>query len=73
MDIIQKQLQLDEIPHYSTLCKYSKRVPATALNQLFRKACSFMTDWKNATSLVAIDLSGFYRANFQYLKGYQPK
>ncbi len=59
MGIIQEQLQLDEIPHYSTLCKFSKRVPATVLNQLFRKACSFMTEWKSATSIVAIDSSGF--------------
>ena len=59
MSIIQEQLQLNEIPHYSTLCKFSKRVPATVLNQLFRKACSFMTEWKNATSVVAIDSSGF--------------
>jgi hypothetical protein len=59
MDIVQEQLQLNEIPHYSTLCKYSKRVPATVLNKLFRKACSFMAEWKNATSIVAIDSSGF--------------
>ena len=59
MGIIQEQLQLEEIPHYSTLCKFSKRVPSTFLNQLFRKACSFMTEWKNVTSIVAIDSSGF--------------
>jgi hypothetical protein len=59
MGIIQEQLQLDEIPHYSTLCKFSKRVPATVLNRLFRKVCSFMKEWKNATSVVAIDSSGF--------------
>lgn len=55
MDIVQEQLQLNNIPHYPTLCKFSKRVPATVLNQLFRKACSFMAEWKNATSVVAID------------------
>lgn len=59
MDIIQKQLHLNEIPHYSTLCKFSKRVPSAVLNQLFRKACSFMMEWKNVTSIVAIDSSGF--------------
>jgi len=59
MNIVQEQLQLNEIPHYSTLCKFSKRVPANVLNQLFRKACSFMTAWKNATSVVEIDSSGF--------------
>ncbi len=59
MGIIQEQLQLDEMPHYSTLFKFSKRVPATVLNQLFRKACSFMTEWKNTTLVVAIDASGF--------------
>ena len=59
MNIVQEQLQLNEIPHYSTLCKFLKRVPANVLNQLFRKACSFMTAWKNATSVVAIDSSGF--------------
>jgi len=59
MNIVQDQLQLSEIPHYSTLCKFSKRVPASILNQLFRKACSFMTSWKNVTSVVAIDSSGF--------------
>jgi len=59
MCIVQEQLELKEIPHYSTLCKFSKRVPATVLNQLFRKACSFMAEWKSATSVVAIDSSGF--------------
>jgi len=59
MGIVQEQLELKEVPHYSTLCKFSKRVPATVLNQLFRKACSFMAEWKNATSVVAIDSSGF--------------
>ena len=59
MGIVQEQLQLDEIPHYSTLCKFSKRVPSTVLNRLFRKACSFMTEWKDTTSIVAIDSSGF--------------
>jgi hypothetical protein len=59
MGIVQEQLQLNEIPHYSTLCKFSKRVPANVLNQLFRKACSFMMEWKNVPSVVAIDSSGF--------------
>ena len=59
MDIVQEQLQLNEIPHYSTLCKFSKRIPASALNQLFQKACSFMSEWNNSSSVVAIDLSGF--------------
>jgi hypothetical protein len=59
MGIIQDQLHLNEIPHYSTLCKFSNRVPATILNRLFRKACSFITEWKNVTSVVAIDSSGF--------------
>jgi hypothetical protein len=59
MDIVREQLQLNDIPHYPTLCKFSKRVPAPVLNQLFRKACSFMAEWKNATSVVAIDSSGF--------------
>jgi len=59
MDIVQEQLQLNEIPHYSTLCKFSKRIPASALNQLFQKACSFMSEWNNSSSVVAIDSSGF--------------
>ena len=59
MSIVQEQLHLNEIPHYSTLCKFSKRVPANVLNKLFQKACSFMTEWKNATSIIAIDSSGF--------------
>ena len=59
MNIVQEQLQLKEILHYSTLCTFSKRVPANGLNQLFRQACSFMTEWKNVTSVVAIDSSGF--------------
>ena len=59
MGIIQEQLQLNEIPQYSPLFKFSKRVPATVLYQLFRKACSFMTEWKNASSVVTIDPTGF--------------
>ena len=59
MDIVQEQLHLNEIPHYSTLCKFSKRIPASALNQLFQKACSFMSEWSNSSSVVAIDSSDF--------------
>jgi transposase len=59
MNIVQDQLELKEIPHYSTLCKFSKRISSTVLNQLFRKACSFMSEWKHVTTIVAIDSSGF--------------
>ena len=59
MNIVQDQLELKEIPHYSTLCKFSKRISSTILNQLFRKACSFMSEWKHVTTIVAIDSSGF--------------
>ena len=59
MGIVQEQLDLSEIPHYSTLCKFSKRVPTSLINQLFRKACSFMAKWKTRSSVVAIDSSGF--------------
>ncbi len=59
MDIVREQLSLDEIPHYSTLCKFSKGIPSQVLTQLFQKACSFMTAWKNSSSIVAIDSSGF--------------
>ena len=58
-DIVQEQLHLDEIPHYSTLCKFSKRIPAPVLNRLFRKACSFMAEWKKSMTIVAVDSSGF--------------
>ena len=59
MGIIQDQLHLKEIPYYSTLYKFSNRVPSPVINQLFRKGGSFMTEWKNVTSIVAIDSSGF--------------
>ena len=59
MNIVQEQLHLKAISHYSTVSKFSKRVYANVLNKLFRKACSFMTGWKNATSVFAIDSSGF--------------
>jgi len=59
MDIVQEQLHLNEIPHYSTLCKFSKRIPASALNRLFQKACSFMSEWNNSSSVVATDSSCF--------------
>ena len=59
MDILREQLHLGEIPHYSTLCKFSKRVSAVVLNRLFREACAFITGWKSITSIVAIDSSGF--------------
>ncbi len=54
MNIVQEQLQLNEIPHYFTLCKFSKRVPASILNQLFRKACSFMTAGRTLRRLLQL-------------------
>ena len=41
MEILQKQLMLKEIPHYSTLCKFSDRMNSETLNKLMKSLYRF--------------------------------
>ena len=47
MDILQKQLMLQEIPHYSTLCKFSDRVNSEILTKLLKSIYRFYPKCQN--------------------------
>jgi len=57
--IIQEFIGLTEIPHYSTLCKFTSRISTQLLNQVFRKTCYLMSKINNHVSIAAVDSTGF--------------
>jgi len=58
MDIIQEQLMLKDIPHYSTLCKFSNRISSELLNRLMKSIFRFFPKSHTSNTLIAIDSSG---------------
>lgn len=58
MEIIQEQLGLKTIPHYSTLCKFSDRVSSDLLTRLIRGINRLYPRNPSRCKIVAIDSSG---------------
>ena len=57
-DILQKQLMLKEIPHYSTLCKFSDRINSQLLNKLLKSVFRFFPSSPTNKTYIAIDSTG---------------
>ena len=68
MDIIQEQLGLKTIPHYSTLCRFSERISSDLLNRLIRGINRFYPKKTCCCRIVALDSSGMIldRASLYY-------
>lgn len=65
-DILQKQLKLKEIPHYSTLCKFSDRIHSDLLNRLMRSVYRFYPSSPTNKTSVAIDSTGMSLTTASY-------
>lgn len=64
--IIQEILELNDVPHYSTLCKFALRVYSKLLNRIFKKTCNLMSIVTDHVSVAAIDSTGFVTDSASY-------
>lgn len=64
--IIKEMLGLDEIPHYSTLCKFASRFDSQSLNKVFKKTCNLMSIVDKHVNIAAIDSTGFITDSASY-------
>jgi transposase len=66
MDVVQKHLGIAEIPHFTTLCKFSSRISSTTLTQVFNQVNKFLYPGNGRVSTIAIDSTGFPTEYFSY-------
>ena len=65
-DILQKQLMLKGIPHYSTLCKFSDRINSKILNKLMKSVYRFFPNCPTNKTCIAIDSTGMSITSASY-------
>ncbi len=66
MDNLQKQLMLQEIPHYSTLCKFSERINSEILTKLMKSIYRFYPKCPTNKTCIAIDSTGMAITSASY-------
>nr|WP_246269975.1 IS5 family transposase [Methanofollis tationis] len=59
MDGIKEILQLDQVPHYSTIHKFMARIPSAIFSILLNKTLKSFYSWGEIIPITAIDSSGF--------------
>jgi transposase len=64
--IVQESLGLAQIPHFSTLCKFSSRLESSFLNRIFKKTCHLMSIVDSHVEVAAIDSTGFVTDSSSY-------
>ena len=65
-EILQEQLNLKKIPHYSTLCKFSDRLNSNLLNRLMKSVYRFYPHCPTNNTIIAIDSTGMSLTTASY-------
>ncbi len=59
MDSIRTQIHLDNVPHFTTIHKFSQRMRSSTFTRLLNRLVKMFYDWGERISSTAIDSSGF--------------
>jgi len=59
MDSLREKIQLDEVPHFTTIQKFSQRIRSPMLSRLLNRLIKQFYDWGERIACTAIDSSGF--------------
>jgi len=59
MDTLKEKIQLDEVPHFTTLHKFCQRIRSSTLTRLLNRLMKMFYDWGERISGTAIDSTGF--------------
>ena len=59
MDSLRKKIQLDEVPHFTTIQKFCQRIRSSTFTRLLNRIMKLFYDWGERIASTAIDSSGF--------------
>jgi hypothetical protein len=59
MDSLREKINLDEVPHFTTIHKFSQRITSFVFTQLLNRLIKQFYDWGERIACTAIDSSGF--------------
>ena len=59
MEEMKTKIELDEVPHFTTLQKFSQRINSFIFNRLLNRLIKLFYDWGEHITCTAIDSTGF--------------
>jgi transposase len=59
MDSLREKINLDEVPHFTTIQKFCQRIRSSTFTRLLNRIMKLFYDWGEKISCTAIDSSGF--------------
>ena len=59
MDSLRERIQLDEVPHFTTIHKFCQRIRSSTFTRLLNRLIKMFYDWGERIACTAIDSSGF--------------
>ena len=59
MDTLREKIQLDEVPHFTTLHKFCQRIRSSTFARLLNRLMKMFYNWGEKIQCTAIDSSGF--------------
>ncbi|MGA2161551.1 MAG: IS5 family transposase [Methanoregula sp.] len=59
MDSLREKIQLDEVPHFTTIQKFCQRIRSSTFTRLLNRLMKLFYDWGERIPCTAIDSSGF--------------